>query len=46
LAAAGTWQQVRDIVGDLMQPLGTYPERYRVVAFPNSEQLAAIGKGR
>jgi hypothetical protein len=45
LAAAGDWQRVRDVAGDLMEPLGMYPERYRVVEFPSSEQLAAIGKG-
>jgi hypothetical protein len=45
LAAAGDWQRVREIAGDLMEPLGMYPERYRVLEFPTSEQLAAIGKG-
>jgi hypothetical protein len=45
LAAAGPWQKVRDVVGDLMQPLGVYPERYRVNKFPTAQQLAAIGKG-
>jgi hypothetical protein len=45
LAAAGSWQKVREIAGDLMEPQGMYPERYRVLEFPTSEQLAAIGKG-
>lgn len=45
VAAAGKFVRVREIVGDLMQPLGTYPERYRVVEFPSGPQLAAIGKG-
>jgi hypothetical protein len=45
LAAAGKFHRVRQIAGDLMQPLGTYPERYRVVEFPSAQQLAAIGKG-
>ena len=45
LAAAGPWQRVREVVGDLMQPMGVYPERYRVEAFPTAPQLAAIGKG-
>ena len=45
LAAAGSWQRVRDVAGDLMQPQGTYPERYRVLEFPSAQQLEAIGKG-
>ena len=44
VAASGSWQRVRDIVGDLMQPLGMYPERWRVAEFPTDQQLAAIGK--
>jgi len=28
-----------------MQPVGTYPERYRVEVFPTPDQLAAIGRG-
>ena len=44
VAASGSWQRVRNIVGDLMQPLGMYPERWRVVDFPTPQQLAAIGK--
>jgi len=45
LAAAGKFERVRQVAGDLMQPLGTYPERFRVVEFPSAQQLAAIGKG-
>lgn len=45
LAAAGTWERVRQVAGELMQPLGTYPERYRVTSFPTAQQLATIGKG-
>jgi hypothetical protein len=44
VAAAGSWQRVREIAGNLMQPEGTYPERYRVRDFPTAHQLAAIGK--
>lgn len=44
LAAAGSFDRVRDVVGDLMQPLGYYPERYRVREFPSDSQLAQIGK--
>jgi hypothetical protein len=39
-----TWERVCEVVGDLMEPLDMYPERYRVRDFPNPEQLAAIGK--
>jgi hypothetical protein len=45
VAAAGKFQRVREIAGELMQPLGTYPERYRVAQFPSGQQLAEIGKG-
>jgi hypothetical protein len=45
LAAAGSFERVRQIAGDLMQPLGIYPERYRVAEFPSERQLEAIGKG-
>jgi uncharacterized protein DUF1444 len=45
LAAAGSWDRVRQVAGELMEPLGMYPERYRVLEFPSSEQLDAIGKG-
>jgi uncharacterized protein YtpQ (UPF0354 family) len=38
-----SWDKVVAIVGDLMTPMGIYPERYRVQDFPSAEQLAAIG---
>ena len=38
----GEWDRVREVVGDLMIPLGLYPERYRVASFPTPEQLDAI----
>ena len=37
------WDKVVAIVGDLITPMGIYPERYRVQDFPSAEQLAAIG---
>ena len=37
------WEKVFEVVGDLMTPLDTYPERYQVEEFPTAEQLAAIG---
>jgi hypothetical protein len=44
LVARGKWQRVREIVGDLMEPLDLYPERYRVRRFPSVEQLASINE--
>ena len=41
--AEGTWERVRQVAGPLLQPLGVYPERFRVDVFPTDEQLAAIG---
>ena len=38
----GSWGRVCEVVGDLMEPVGLYPERYRVMAFPSEEQLRAI----
>ena len=37
------WEKVVEIAGDLMTPMGMYPERYRVEDFPTAEQLAAMG---
>ena len=45
IVAGGDWQHVQQIVGDLMEPLGLYPERYRVRQFPSEGQLARIGRG-
>lgn len=45
IMAAGSFERVQEITGDLMQPTGSYPERYRVTDFPTSQQLEAIGKG-
>jgi hypothetical protein len=45
--AAAEWDRVREVVGDLMEPIGLYPERYRVRSFPNPDQIEAIkGDGR
>lgn len=44
MAAGGTWEQVQQVVGGMLEPLGIYPERYRVRDFPSEAQLAAIGK--
>ncbi|HUE74936.1 MAG TPA: DUF1444 family protein [Pirellulaceae bacterium] len=45
IVAGGAWEHVRQVVGDLMEPLGLYPERYRVREFPSEAQIAKIGKG-
>jgi hypothetical protein len=37
------WDRVVEIVGDLMEPLDIYPERFQVSGFPTEEQLAAMG---
>ena len=40
----GEWSHVRDVAGDLMQPVpDLYPPRWRVREFPSQEQLAEIG---
>ncbi len=37
------WDGVVKVVGDMMEPMGMYPERYRVSEFPTEGQLAAMG---
>jgi hypothetical protein len=37
------WERVREVLGDIMEPLDLYPERYRVQGFPTAQQLAAMG---
>ncbi len=37
------WQELMDMVGDLMEPLDIYPARYRVREFPSEKQFAAMG---
>jgi hypothetical protein len=37
------WQNVVDVVGDLMERLDIYPPRYLVTGFPSEKQLAAMG---
>jgi len=44
VVASGSFERVREVAGDLMQPLGSYPERYRVSEFPSEHQLTEIGK--
>lgn len=40
--ALADWETVQNVVGDLMEPVGLYPERYRVRSFPAPEQLEVI----
>jgi hypothetical protein len=42
-AARGSWDVVRQQANDLMEPQGTYPERWRVRSFPDASVLAKIG---
>lgn len=44
IVAGGPWDQVQQVVGNLLEPAGMYPERYRVRDFPSDYQLEAIGK--
>jgi hypothetical protein len=40
---SAAWEQAEAILGDLLKPVGIYPERYLVEAFPTAEQFAALG---
>jgi hypothetical protein len=44
IVAGGEWERVLQAAGHLMEPLGIYPERYRVKEFPTGEQLTQIGR--
>jgi hypothetical protein len=45
LHAGGPWARVREVVGDLMQPVpDLYPPRWRVREFPSQQQLETIGR--
>jgi hypothetical protein len=37
------WEKVVEVAGDLLTPMGMYPERYRVEGFPTADQLTAMG---
>lgn len=36
------WEQVEDIVGDLIEPTDKYPPRYSVTEFPTPEQMGRL----
>jgi hypothetical protein len=42
IVTTAPWDQAQAVLGDLMKPLGLYPERYLVEDFPSDEQLAAF----
>jgi hypothetical protein len=42
IAGNACWEQARTVLGDVLKPLGLYPERYEVEAFPSEEQLRAF----
>lgn len=42
IVAAGEWERVVELVGDLMEETDLYPVRYRVRRFPSDAQLEAI----
>jgi hypothetical protein len=37
------WDRAVEVLGGLMEPLGMWPERWRVHEFPSDEQLKAAG---
>lgn len=41
--ALGSWERVREAVGDLLEPTEHYPARFRVREFPGEAVLAEIG---
>jgi hypothetical protein len=45
VVATAPWERAQAALGDLMKPVGLYPERYLVEAFPSGEKFAALGQG-
>jgi hypothetical protein len=43
IVASAGWDRVQEVLGDLMEPQGAYPERYRVRTFPTQKQIEALG---
>jgi hypothetical protein len=41
--ATGPWERVREAAGHLMKLTEHYPPRFRMRAFPDERQLAAVG---
>ena len=44
MVASADWEVVEKIVGNLLEPVDLYPERYRVKGFPTEEELKALGR--
>jgi hypothetical protein len=44
-AALGTWDQVQEVAGGLLEATDYYPRRYRTLGFPDDATLHAIGVG-
>jgi hypothetical protein len=38
------WERLAAAVGDMLQPTGMYPLRYKVCGFPDEKQLAEISR--
>jgi hypothetical protein len=36
------WERVEEIAGELLEPVDMYPERFRVIDFPDESQLARL----
>ena len=45
VVAEAAWERAEAVLGDMLKPVGLYPERYLVEGFPSEEQLAALGTG-
>ncbi len=43
LAASAEWEKVQEVVGHLMVPEDSYPERFRVTEFPDEGLLTELG---
>ncbi|WP_165229882.1 hypothetical protein [Aquisphaera insulae] len=42
LVASVTWDRMMDIVGDRIEPIDVYPERYRVRSFPDPGEIERL----
>jgi hypothetical protein len=36
------WEQLAEVVGDMIEPLDCYPPRFLVNEFPSAEQIARL----
>lgn len=46
MAAVGSFERVKEVVGDLLEDSGLYPTRWRTRGFPNDDQIERIGMGQ